>query len=109
MAIMEALSWIKALNIHEVHIFADAEVMVQYVTTDISQVRWENNQIIKDIKTLISSFKFCRISHVRRDFNNIADNVAKQVRRKKLVLEEYQIYFPWFSALLNRLAVPRTS
>ncbi|XP_026416443.1 uncharacterized protein LOC113311863 [Papaver somniferum] len=92
MDILEALSWIKEQQVTEVNIIGDAELVVKSISSDISLVRWENNNLISKIKTLITAFSFCKISHVTRDFNNVADSISKRVRKHKLCIEESMVF-----------------
>lgn len=106
MSVLEALSWIKAQNIEEIHLIADAETVVNSIKSASSQVRWENNNLISSIRTLVSSFKICKVSHVKRNLNNLADCISKKVRREKLLVEEYVDYSPWILSVLRRHSMP---
>ncbi|XP_026428462.1 uncharacterized protein LOC113324360 [Papaver somniferum] len=84
MAVIEALSWAKDLKFSRIQIEADAKLVIDTINGNILLIQWENRNIIKEIKYLISSFSLCEFVHVSRDNNQVADAVAKHVSQSAL-------------------------
>ncbi|XP_026416837.1 uncharacterized protein LOC113312290 [Papaver somniferum] len=89
MAVMEALSWIKEKGFQKIDIVADAETVVKHITMEELFVSWENRKIIRNIKSILSSFNFCSITHVKRGGIFLADLISKKTRRDKQSMEEF--------------------
>ncbi|XP_026444817.1 uncharacterized protein LOC113345228 [Papaver somniferum] len=91
MAILEGLKWAKEMELDNTHLVADAEVVVNSINNSSSSLRWENRKLLRDIKSLLSSFSVVKISCVRRENNQLADSISKKVRKDRLVLEEFSL------------------
>ncbi|XP_026413417.1 uncharacterized protein LOC113309224 [Papaver somniferum] len=59
MAVREALSWAKEKRLNHIHIEADAKLVIQSITGRNLLIQWENRNIIKEIKNLMSCFSSC--------------------------------------------------
>lgn len=73
-AVREALSWAKDMKLSRIQIEADVKLVVDTINGNILLIQWENKNVIKEIKHLISSFLFCEFIHVSRNDNQVADS-----------------------------------
>ncbi|XP_026399043.1 uncharacterized protein LOC113294886 [Papaver somniferum] len=108
MAIREALSWAKGMDLEKIQIISDYEIVVKTLNNVALLTRWENRKLFRDIKQLSTSFQFCHFSFIRRDENQIADLIAKKVRKEKIVIEDYSSTASGFESLLSRNFNPET-
>ncbi|RZC46927.1 hypothetical protein C5167_039875, partial [Papaver somniferum] len=88
-AVLEGLRWAKAMDLDSIHIISDAEAVVNSINNISFSIRWENRKIMQEIKHLLTSFIFTKVSYVSRNFNSSADSISKVVRRDKLQVEEF--------------------
>lgn len=89
MEVHEALSWDKEKQLSRIHIEADAKLVIQSITGSTLLIHWENKNLIKEIKHLVSSFSYCNFSFVNRDDNQVADHITNSVRGKSSATEAY--------------------
>lgn len=66
----------------------DAENVGMSVNSDSLFARWEYRKLVRDIKFLLNSFNFWSVTRVKRDNNNLADMIAKKMRKDRTCLEE---------------------
>lgn len=59
MAIREAMLWAKEKHLTKIHIKDEAKLVIQCMTEKTLLIHWENINILKEIKHLISSFSYC--------------------------------------------------
>ncbi|XP_026410972.1 uncharacterized protein LOC113306228 [Papaver somniferum] len=85
MAIREALVWAKEKHLKRIHIEVDAKLIIQSITGNVLRIQWENRNLLKKIIHLSSSFLQCSFSFIGSDDNQIADAVAKTVRKTVLI------------------------
>ncbi|KAI3919562.1 hypothetical protein MKX01_018385 [Papaver californicum] len=88
-AVKEAHVRAKALNIGNIRIEADAKVVVNSITANTPQVRWESRRFLKEIKQFSSSFSFYQVLYVGKDNNALADTISKYCRKEKTAFEKY--------------------
>ncbi|XP_026436617.1 uncharacterized protein LOC113334619 [Papaver somniferum] len=108
-AVLEGLRWEKAMDLDNIHIISDAETVVNSINNISLSVRWENRRIIQEIKQLLITFNFSKLSYVSRNFNSLADSISKAVRRDKLLLKEFSHDVSQLQTMLYMLLDPDIS
>ncbi|XP_026450452.1 uncharacterized protein LOC113350518 [Papaver somniferum] len=102
MEVREALSWAKERNHPSIQIEADAKLVIDSINGNVLLIQWENKNLIKEIKHLISSFYICEFVYVSRDNNQVVDAVAKNVRHTTKTLEIFGEFDPAICVLLEK-------
>ncbi|XP_026399921.1 uncharacterized protein LOC113295809 [Papaver somniferum] len=102
MAVREALSWAKEKQLVNIHIEVDAKLVIQSITGSTLLVQWENMNLIKEIKHLISDFNSCTFSFVGRLNNQVADSIAISVRESASNIEKYVFFKDELCSLLAK-------
>lgn len=69
-------------------------------------VSWESRKIIRDIKTILSSFDHWSITHVKRDGNHLVDAISKKVSSGKRSVEEFSTSSLCIDSFLERHIEP---
>ena len=84
-AIVMALAEAKAMGVSEVEVFADSELMVKQLTGKYRVKSPDLKPLYDEASSLLKGFTRCKIVHVYREENSLADKLANEAidRRAK--------------------------
>lgn len=68
------------MKLDDIHIEADAQVVIKAINEDSWVVQWENRKLIREIKHLNTLFNSCNFTYVCRDDNQVTNSIAKSMR-----------------------------
>ncbi|XP_026459630.1 uncharacterized protein LOC113360325 [Papaver somniferum] len=79
-AALEALKWSKERNFTELHLEGDNINVVDAINGITGRINWTTNSVIQECLVLLNPFSRWKCSHVKREANRVADDLARYAR-----------------------------
>ncbi|XP_026434352.1 uncharacterized protein LOC113331933 [Papaver somniferum] len=82
-AALEAIKWADRRNISDLHLEGDNKNVVDAINGRTGGIKWTTNNVILECLNLLRVFNNWKCSHVKREANSVADDIAKYARINK--------------------------